>query len=310
MPSTIWSGAISFGLVTIPVRVSAAAENRSISFHQYHLEDMGRIRTRKVCEIDGEVLGQDDIGKGYELTKDQTIPVTDEELDLMPLPTAKAIEIVAFVDRESIDPVRIADSYYLSADGAVAAKPYVLLRRALERNSKAAIAKFAWHNRERLGLLSVRDDALVLHSMKWPDEVRSPDELAPDAIDLDEDEIQRAMELMDSMTTDDISGYRDHYRDALEELIAAKSEGKELPEPAEGEEQQPGQVVDLMAALNASVQRAKASRGESDEHGTVHEMTPRKKAAAKKTAKKAPAKKAAAKKTTGKKAAGRKPRSA
>ncbi|MGW6897222.1 non-homologous end joining protein Ku [Streptomyces sp. NPDC054919] len=310
MPSTIWSGAISFGLVTIPIRVSAATENRSISFHQYHLEDMGRIRTRKVCEIDGEVLGQEDIGKGYELTKDQTIPVSDAELDQMPLPTAKAIEIVAFVDRESIDPVRIADSYYLSADGAVAAKPYVLLRRALERNSKAAIAKFAWHNRERLGLLSVRDNALVLHSMKWPDEVRSPDELAPDAINLDEDEIQRAMELMDSMTTDDISGYRDHYRDALEELIAAKSEGKELPEPAEGQEQQPGQVVDLMAALNASVQRAKESRGESDKHASVHEMKPRKKAAAKKAAKKAPAKRAAAKKATAKKTAGRKPRSA
>ncbi|MFF3354088.1 Ku protein [Streptomyces sp. NPDC002917] len=310
MPSTIWSGAISFGLVTIPIRVSAATENRSISFHQYHLEDMGRIRTRKVCEIDGETLAPEEIGKGYELTKDQTIPVTDEELDQMPLPTAKAIEIVAFVDRESIDPVRIADSYYLSADGAVAAKPYVLLRRALERNSKAAIAKFAWHNRERLGLLSVRDDALVLHSMKWPDEVRSPDELAPDAMDLDEDEIQRAMELMDSMTTSDISGYRDHYREALEELIAAKSEGKELPESAEGEAQQPAQVVDLMAALNASVQRAKESRGETDDHATVHEMKPRKKAAAKKTAKKAPAKKAAAKKTTGKKAAGRKPRSA
>ncbi|MFF1900872.1 Ku protein [Streptomyces sp. NPDC058206] len=310
MPSTIWSGAISFGLVTIPIRVSSATENRSISFHQYHLEDMGRIRTRKVCEIDGEALGQEDIGKGYELTKEQTVPVTDEELDQMPLPTAKAIEIVAFVDRESIDPVRIADSYYLSADGAVAAKPYVLLRRALERNAKAAVAKFAWHNRERLGLLSVRDDALVLHSMKWPDEVRDPSELAPDSIDLDEDEIQRAIELMDSMTADDISGYRDHYREALEELIAAKAEGKEAPQPAEGEAQQPGQVVDLMEALNASVQRAKESRGESDDHATVHEMKPRKKTAAKKTAKKEPAKKAAARKTAAKKTAGRKPRSA
>lgn len=192
----------------------------------------------------------------------------------------------------------------------MAAKPYVLLRRALERTSKAAIAKFAWHNRERLGLLSVRDDALVLHSMKWPDEVRSPAELAPDAVDLDEDEIQRAIELMDSMTTDDISGYRDHYREALEELIAAKSRGQEPAQPAEGQAEQPGQVVDLLAALNASVQRAKESRGESDEHATVHEMKPRKKTAAKKMGKKAPAKKAAAKKTTTKKTAGRKPRSA
>ncbi|MGW1710063.1 Ku protein [Streptomyces sp. NPDC002206] len=107
------------------------------------------------------------------------------------------------------------------------------LRRALERNAKATIARFAWHNWERLGLLSVRDDDLVLHSMKWPDEVRSPDELTPDA-----------SELMDSITTDDISGYRDHCREALGELIAAKAEGKQAPQPAEAEAQQPGQVVD------------------------------------------------------------------
>ncbi|MEW1693431.1 Ku protein [Streptomyces sp. NPDC091265] len=312
MPSTIWSGTISFGLVTIPIRVSSAVEDHSIHFHQVHLEDMGRVRTRKVCEIDGKTLGQEDIGKGYELTKDQTIPVTDDELAQMPLPTAKAIEIVAFVDRESIDPVRLADSYYLSADGAVAAKPYVLLRRALERTSKAAIAKFAWHGRERLGLLSIRDDALVLHSMKWPDEVRSPAELAPDGVDLDEDEIRQAMELMDSMTADDISGYRDQYRDALEQLIEAKAEGKVLPEPAEGGGRQSGKVVDLMAALNASVKQARKSRGEdSGDHATVHEMKPRKKAATKKgPAKKAAARKATAKKATGKKTAARKPKSA
>ncbi|MFD9607666.1 Ku protein [Streptomyces sp. NPDC056441] len=311
MPSTIWSGAISFGLVTIPIRASSATEDHSIRFHQVHLEDMGRVRTRKLCEINGEVLGKEEIGKGYELAKDQVIPVADEELDQMPLPTAKAIEIVAFVDRESIDPVRIADSYYLSADGVVAAKPYVLLRRALERNSKVAIAKFAWHNRERLGLLSIRDDALVLHSMKWPDELRSPDELTPKPVDLDEDELAEAMKLIDSMTTDDISSYRDHYREALEELIAAKAEGKVPPEPAEEGEGAPGGVIDLMAALNASVQKAKESRGEG-EHATIHEMKPRKEAAAKK----APAKKTAAKKTSStsktaaKKAGARKPKSA
>jgi len=299
MPSTVWSGAISFGLVTIPIRVSAASQDHSIHFHQVHLEDMGRVRTRKVCEIDGEVLDQRDIGKGYELTNDQTVPVTDAELDQMPLPTAKAIEIVAFVDRESIDPVRLGDSYYLSADGAVAAKPYVLLRRALERTSKAAVAKYAWHNRERLGLLSIRDDALVLHSMKWPDEVRSPAELAPPAVDLDEDEIEQALELMDSMTTDDISGYRDRYRDAMEELIEAKIEGKEPPKDAEGGEAKTGQIVDLMAALNASVQQAKESRGGGAGDATVHEMRPTRKAAAKK----APAKKSAGKKQSGRKPA-------
>ncbi|MEU3656456.1 Ku protein [Streptomyces sp. NPDC032161] len=296
MPATVWTGAISFGLVTIPIRVTAATENRSIAFHQYHLEDMGRIRNQKVCEIDGEPLGHEDIGKGYELTKDKVVPVADEELDQMPLPTAKAIEIVAFIDRAAIDPIRISDSYYLSADGSVAAKPYVLLRRALERNSKAAIAKFAWHDRERLGLLSVREDALVLHSMKWPDEVRSPDELAPGPADLDKHELERALELIDRMTTDSLSGYRDQYRDALKELIAAKSEGKTRPAPAEEGKAANEGVLDLMAALNASVAKAKEARGEAGEHATVHEMKPPKKAA-----KKTPAKEAAAKKTSSRK---------
>ncbi|MET9589487.1 Ku protein [Streptomyces sp. NPDC006516] len=309
MPRPLWTGAISFGLVTIPIKVVSATENHSISFHQYHREDMGRIRTRKVCEVDGKVLSQDEIGKGYEVAKDRTVPVTDEELDRMPLPTAKAIEIVAFVEADSIDPVRISESYYLAVDGQVAAKPYTLLRRALERSAKVAVAKFAWHNRERLGLLRVRDDAIVLHAMRWPDEIRSPETLAPQEAELDEGEIERAVQLTESMALDDISGFRDRYREALEELLAAKSEGKALPAAAGGEEEEPGKVMDLMAALNASVKAAKETRGED---ATVHEMTPgkprtRKKAApakketaAKKTAaaKKQPARKTAARKRT------------
>ncbi|WP_329229307.1 Ku protein [Streptomyces sp. NBC_00111] len=308
MPRPLWTGAISFGLVTIPIKVVSATENHSISFHQYHQEDMGRIRTRKVCEIDGEVLSQEEIGKGYEVAKDRTVPVTDEELDRMPLPTAKAIEIVAFVDADDIDPVRISDSYYLAVDGQVAAKPYTLLRKALERSDKVAVAKFAWHNRERLGLLRVREDAIVLHSMRWPDEIRSPESLAPRETELDEDEIERAVQLTESMALDGISGFRDHYREALEELLAAKSEGKALPAAAGEAEEEPGKVMDLMAALNASVKAAKETRGED---ATVHEMTPgkprarkkaapaaKKRASGKAAAKKQPARKTAAKKRT------------
>ncbi|WP_127469750.1 Ku protein, partial [Streptomyces sp. B27] len=187
MPRPLWAGAISFGLVTIPVKIVSATEDHDIHFHRVHLADMGRVRTRKVCELDGEVISQDEIGKGYEIAKDQTVPVTDEELEQMPLPTAKAIEIAAFVDADTIDPVRISDSYYLAADGQVAAKPYTLLRKALERSSKVAVAKFAWHGRERLGLLRIREGAIVLHSMKWPDEVRKPDELAPRAVEVGEE---------------------------------------------------------------------------------------------------------------------------
>ncbi|MFJ9680659.1 Ku protein [Streptomyces sp. NPDC101194] len=301
MPRPLWTGAISFGLVTIPIKVVSATEDRSVRFHQVHLKDMGRVRTRKVCELDGEVVPQEEIGRGYELTRGETVPVTDEELDEMPLPTAKAIEIVAFVDADSIDPIRIGDSYYLAIDGQVAAKPYTLLRKALERSDKVAVAKFAWHNRERLGLLRVREGAIVLHSMRWPDEIRSPESLAPEVTGLDEDEIERAVQLTDTMALDDISGFRDQYRDALEELLEARVEGKEPRQPAEGEEPKPGKVVDLMAALNASVEAARESRGEA---ATVHEMRPRKKTSARKTA---PATKTSAKKTaTTRKTAARK----
>ncbi|MGW2089746.1 non-homologous end joining protein Ku [Streptomyces sp. NPDC001880] len=296
MPRPLWTGAISFGLVTIPIKVVSATEDRSVHFHQVHLEDMGRVRTRKVCSIEDEVVPPEEIGKGYELTRDEVVPVTDEELDEMPLPTAKAIEIVAFVDADSIDPIRISDSYFLAIDGQVAAKPYTLLRKALERSDKVAVAKFAWHNRERLGLLRVREGAIVLHAMRWPDEIRSPESLKPKDVDLDDVEIERAVQLTDTMALDDITGFRDEYRDALEELIEAKSEGTKLPEPAKGEEREIGKVVDLMAALNASVKAARESRGEhGDQDATLHTMQPRRKTTAKKAS---PVGKTTAKKTT------------
>lgn len=300
MARPLWSGAISFGLVTIPTKIISATEDHSIHFRRVHLEDMGRVRTRKVCELDEKELSQEEIGKGYEVSKDEVVPVTDRELQEMPLPTAKAIEIVAFVDADTIDPVRIGESYYLGADGQVAAKPYTLLRKALERSAKVAIAKWAWHGRERLGLLQVREGAIVLHAMHWPDEVRSPESLAPKPVELDESEIEQAVQLAESMTTDDIAQFRDRYREALEELIEAKSEGKERPEPVEdGGAGESGKVMDLMAALNASVTAAKEKRGESGEDATVHDIRPRKKTPMKKPA----AKKATTKKTTPSKSA-------
>ncbi|MFI1911213.1 non-homologous end joining protein Ku [Streptomyces microflavus] len=236
MPRPLWAGAISFGLVTIPVKIVSATEDHDVHFHRVHLADMGRVRTRKVCELDGEVVPQDESGKGYEIAKDQTVPVTDEELEKMPLPTAKAIEIAAFVDADTIDPVRISDSYYLAADGQVAAKPYTLLRKALERSSKVAVAKFAWHGRERLGLLRIRAGAIVLHSMKWPDEVRDPQELAPKVVEVGEEEIEQALQLADRMTIENLSGFRAEYREVLEDIIAAKADGKPRGENHDGRE--------------------------------------------------------------------------
>ncbi|MFE9774770.1 Ku protein [Streptomyces sp. NPDC005931] len=316
MPRTIWSGAISFGLVTVPINVVSATEDHSVRFHQYHLEDMGRVRVRKFCEVEDREVTGSEIGKGYQLTKEQVVPITDEELSNLPLPTAKAIEIEAFVPFASVDPIRIGEGYYLQPAGQVAAKPYKLLLQALARSSKVAVAKYAWSGRERLGLLRVREDVIVLHAMRWPDEIRDPSELLPPPVELSDDEIDGALALMDTMTRDDLAGeeFRDTYTEALEQIIEAKREHHELPEvPAAADES--GRVVDLMAALQESVQRARTSRGEDAD---VHEMPEPKKTTAKKTAGKTTAartaRKTAAKKTAGntaaKKTTARKPRRA
>ncbi|MEU0822326.1 Ku protein [Streptomyces mirabilis] len=301
MPRPLWSGAISFGLVTIPVKLMSATEDRSVRFHQVHTEDLGRVRVRKYCETEDREVSAAEIGKGYEVSKDTLVAVTDEELEQMPLPTAKAIEIVAFVPAASIDPVRLSgDSYFLQYDGQVAAKPYVLIARALARNTKVAVAKLAWHGRERLVLLRVRDGALVAHVLKWDDEVRDPSELAPKETKVTDSEIDEAVLLVDSMTTDDISGYRDEYRKALKAVLEAKAEGHQPPKPSTEAEETGGQVVDLMAALQESVRKAQAARDGDAADAEVHEM-PKKTATTRKTARKAPAKKTAKKKTAAKK---------
>jgi DNA end-binding protein Ku len=308
MPRTIWSGAISFGLVTVPCHVVSATEDHSVRFHQYHLADMARVRVRKYCDVEDREVRSDEIGKGYPWGKDRVVPVTDAELRALPLPTARAIEIEAFVPAEDIDPLKISSGYYLAPDGPVAAKPYKLLVQALGRSSKVAIAKYAWSGRERLGMLRVRGDVLALHELRWPEEIRSPEELYPPPVDVSEEEIEEALLLINRMTRDDLEGpdFVDHYTEALEKVIEAKREGlapPEAPEPAV-----PAQVVDLMTALRESVDKARGSRGEGAGPAEVHELPkPKKKAVAKKQpAKKTAAKKAAAKKTTG----GRRPRSA
>ncbi|MYR60157.1 Ku protein [Streptomyces sp. SID625] len=282
MPRTIWSGALSFGLVTVPIHVVSAREDHSVRFHQYHLADMGRVRYRKVCELEDREVQQSEIGKGYEWSKDQIIPISDAELDALPLPTAKAVEIESFVPLDSIDPTRLGDGYYLAPDGQVAAKPYKLLLQALGRSSRAAVAKWVWHGRERLGILRVKDDVLVLQMMRWPDEVRDPAIVDPPHAAVTEQEIDGALALVDTMTREDLEGdeFHDAYTGALEQVIEAKREHRQPAEAPEPEE--PAQVLDLMAALNESVARAKASRGDEGD-AEVHEMpAPKRKAVSKK----------------------------
>ncbi|MEV3989124.1 Ku protein [Streptomyces sp. NPDC049837] len=308
---SIWNGAISFGLVSIPIKLVNATENRSISFRQIHTEDGGRIRYRKVCELDGEEVSTDEIGKAYEEADGTMIPITDEDLASLPLPTAKTIEIVAFVPASQIDPLQIDTAYYLSANGVPAAKPYTLLREALKRSDRVAIAKFALRGRERLGMLRVVDDVIAMHGLLWPDEIRSPEGVAPDtSVTVRDAELDLADALMDTLGEVDIETLHDDYREAVEQLIAAKAEGAEVAPPKE--EKAGGQVIDLMAALESSVRAAREARGEGEaEEASVHELPGRKKAAAapkergakKSTAKSAAKKAAPARKSTSKTAA-------
>ncbi|MEV1079479.1 Ku protein [Streptomyces sp. NPDC050211] len=302
---SIWNGAISFGLVSIPIKLVNATESHSISFRQIHTEDGGRIRYRKVCELEDREVTQGEIGKAYEDADGSLIPITDEDLSHLPLPTAKTIEIVAFVPNDRIDPLQMDAAYYLAASGAPAAKPYTLLREALKRSNKVAIAKFALRGRERLGMLRVVDDAIAMHGLLWPDEVRAPEGVAPETgVTVRDKELDLADALMDTLGEVELEDLHDEYREAVEEVIAAKAAGEappEAPEPAKG-----GKVLDLMAALEKSVRDAKESRGEAPEE----EPAQVKRLPSRKTARTAPKQPAGKKSTATKKTATKKTASA
>ena len=275
----IWKGAVSFGLVSIAVKLYSATEEKDIRFHQVHRTDGGRIKYKRTCSVDGEEVTYDDIAKGYDIGGGEMVILTDEDFADLPLTTSRAIDVLQFVPAEDIDPIMFAKAYYLEPEGQ-AAKPYVLLRDALRDADRVAIVKIALRQREQLATLRVRDDVLVLNTMLWPDEVRGVE------FDfLDEDIEARPAELaMASSLIDSMSGsfkpdeFTDNYRAALQEVIDAKVEGREIVQPEEAEEA-PAAAIDLMAALKASVERAKKARGE--EAKPAKKTTPAKKAAKK-----------------------------
>ncbi|WP_399888836.1 Ku protein [Streptomyces sp. BBFR51] len=307
---SIWNGAISFGLVSIPIKLVNATESHSVSFRQIHTEDGGRIRYRKVCELEDREVTQAEIGKAYEDADGSMIPITDEDLSQLPIPTARTIEIVAFVPEERIDPLQMGSAYYLAASGAPAAKPYTLLREALKRSNRVAIAKFALRGRERLGMLRVVGDAIAMHGLLWPDEVRAPEGVAPEGgVTVRDQELDLADALMDTLGEIDLDDLHDEYREAVEEVIAAKAAGETPPEARE--EAAPGKVLDLMAALESSVRAARESRGgeESEAAGPDEEAEvrtlPQRKTSSRRAPKETGGKKStstAAKKTAAKKA--------
>jgi DNA end-binding protein Ku len=261
---SIWKGAISFGLVTIPVKLYAATQENDVSFHQVHRTDGGRIRYKRVCSTDGQEVQYGDIAKGYELSTGEIVVLTDEDFADLPLSTSRAIDVLQFVPLEQVDPIYFARSYYLAPE-AQGTKPYVLLREALEQSGQVAIVKIALRQRESLATLRVRDGVFVLETMLWPDEIREPDFsfLEDTDVSVRPQELAMATSLIDTLSGDfDPSEYHDEYREALQAVIDAKIEGREVVAPTETAAES-GTVVDLMSALRASVEAARKSRGEA-----------------------------------------------
>jgi DNA end-binding protein Ku len=298
----IWKGAISFGLVSIGVRVYSATEEKDISFHQVRASDGSRIRYKRVAEVDGEEVAYIDIAKGYELPSGETIVLTDEDMRDLPLPSAKVVDVLRFVPGDQIDPIYQARSYYLEPD-KTAVKPYVLLRDTLEKSGMVGVVKVAIRNREQLAALRVRDGVIVLSTMIWPDEVRAPSfGFLDETVEIRTPELKMAESLVESMAGDfDPADFTDDYRDALQQVIDAKTEGHAIEAPLAAPTA--SNVVDLMSALKASVEAARRDRGEDGTAAGSAGKTVAKKVVAKKiVAKKAVAKKAVAKTTIAKKA--------
>jgi DNA end-binding protein Ku len=254
---SIWKGSISFGLVSIPVKLYSATEEKDISFRQVHREDGGRIKYQRVCTKCGEEVSYSDIAKGYEMDDGSIVVLTDEDLASVPLSSSRAIDVLQFVPLDQVDPIYFNRSYYLEPDKA-GVKSYVLLAQALEESGQVAVVKVALRQREALAALRVRDGVFVLETMLWPDEIRTPDfGFLDDDVDVRKAELAMAGTLIESLSGDfDPEAYHDEYREALESVIEAKIEGHEVVAPAEERPAAAG-VVDLMSALRASVEAAK-----------------------------------------------------
>ena len=256
----VWKGSISFGLVSIPVQVFPATEEKSISFHQLHARDGGRIQYRRVCSVCGEEVPLADIIRGYEIEADQYVTVTDEDLASLPLPSRRVIEITCFVDTAELDPTYFQRAYYLAPE-ETGAKAYHLLREVLRATPRLAVAVVALREKERLAAVRLHGDILLLHTMYWPDEIRdssfqmSTAEATPE---IKPAELETARLYVDNLTEPwNPAAFSDHYREALTALLERKARGEIItPEAAPPE----AEVVDILSALRASVAAAKAKR--------------------------------------------------
>ncbi|HEX6547775.1 MAG TPA: Ku protein [Candidatus Dormibacteraeota bacterium] len=263
MPRSMWRGVVSFGMVSIPIRLFVATESHGVSFNQLCEEHMSRIRYKRWCEKGEHEVSYGDIVKGYEVSKDQYVVVTDEELENLPLPTSHTVEISEFVDRDDINAgLYFAGAYYVEPED-VGRKPYALLKRALEETGKVAVAKIAFRDREHLCALSPLEGLMLMNTLHWPDEIRSTEGIktVDGEIKISDRELTMAKTLVESLADEfDPDRYHDEYKDALMQIVQAKVEGEEVVAAPEVEEAP--KVMDLMEALKASVDAARKTKGD------------------------------------------------
>ena len=260
MPRAIWSGAISFGLVNVPIKLFTATSQKDVRFHQLHDKDGARIQQKRVCSKDGEEIPLEHIVKGYEVSRDKYVVITPEELEALDPKASRTIDILDFVDLEEIDPVYYDSSYYMVPDKG-ASKAYALLLEAMRKSKKVAIARVVLRQKQHLVALRPLRNALSMETMLYADEVVSPETLEglPEDVEVTDRELAMAQQLIDSLADDfKPERYRDDYRERVMDMIERKAEGQEIVVQEEEEEQAP--VVDLMAALEASLAAAKTRR--------------------------------------------------
>jgi DNA end-binding protein Ku len=267
MARSIWSGTISFGLVSVPVRMFTATESKELRFHFLHKQNglLNPIGYDKIDKETGESVPEDEIVRGFEIEKGRFVELTEEDLDRLDIELTHAIDICDFVDLDEIDPIYFRKAYYLLPDKG-AEKPYALLVEALEQTGKVGIAKVVIRNKQHLACLRTYNGALMLETMYYGDEVRAPEQLGElGDVDVRDAEVKMAKTLVENLSERfDPAKYDDNYRKELLELIRAKAEGEPLPEPEEAAE---GEVVDLMSALRESVQRTKKKSQRSRRSG-------------------------------------------
>ena len=260
MPRAIWSGAISFGLVNVPIKLFTATSQKAVRFHQLHDKDGARIQQKRVCSKDGEEIPNEHIVKGYEVSRDKYVVITPEELDALDPKASRTVDILDFVDLDEIDPVYFDSTYYMVPEKG-AAKAYALLLEAMRKSKKVAIARVVLRQKQHLVALRPLKNALSMETMLYADEVVSTDTLEglPEDIEVTDRELAMAQQLIDSLADDfKPERYKDDYRERVLDMIERKAEGQEIVVNEEEEEQAP--VVDLMAALEASLAAAKTRR--------------------------------------------------